>query len=362
MLRNSSLNRWLTALALAVGAHGGTAVLGTEVSFAERRSEIAAMSPADQQELLRKQERFLALPQEEQERLRKLQHAIDADPKADRLRLVLRNYHEWLKSLSPSERIELNERPPAERVAKIKQIVHRQEAARRHAQSVELLSRRDMNGILEWIEDIAWQHREKLVSEMSDRMRSWFEKENKERQRRLLLHMALDRARGGDGRKAMVNIGEADIQRLSQRLSEKPKAELAKRENLQEQRKLVGGWVFSSLIERSESGRSSRRGAPLPEADVAQFFERELSARKRDELMGLSPSKQREELRRMYWQRERGESTFRGGPGPRPDGKFGPRRGPGEGGPPRDGDRPRPEKPRNPGDDAPPDSSGEPEY
>ena len=81
---------------------------------------------------------------------------------------MLRNYHEWLKSLSPSERVELNELPPADRVAKIKQLVHRQEAARRHAQSVELLTRRNMSNILKWIEDIAWQHRDKLVSEMSE--------------------------------------------------------------------------------------------------------------------------------------------------------------------------------------------------
>jgi hypothetical protein len=323
-----------------------------------RRQEIAALSPADRQELLRKQERFAALPPEEQDRLRALEAAIEADPKSARLRQVLVGYHDWLKTLSFSERAELAELPPDERVERIKESLRRQEIRRQHEQRVELLTPRDMRSILNWIEDIAWRQRDDLIAAMSPRMRSWFDKENDDRKRRALLHVAFDRTRKSGGR-SRLDIREDDLERLAKRLSEPAQAELARQPDFDARRKLVRGWVFSSMIERSESGRSSRRSTPLPEADVAQFFE-ELSPRKRDELMSLPPNKAREELRRMYWQRDRDEPIFRPGPGgpgserrregPRGDGPWPEGRGP---------DAPRGEDPPPPG--PPPDAERDPQ-
>ena len=354
------------------GADETQAVATDDDDPAAQRRQIAALPPADRQELLRQQERFLALPTDEQERLRALQGAVDADPNAAHLRQTLVGYHEMLKTLSASERAKLAESPPAERVEAIESIVRRQQREREHRQRVELLTSRDMRNVVRWIEDLAWRERQRLIAEMSPGMRGWFDKQNEDRQRMALVHMALDRARrGGQNR---LDIRDQDLDRLATKLSERAQAEMAKQPDLQARRRLAGGWVFSSMVERWEGGRASRRSTPLPEADVAEFFENELSDRKRDELMNLPPSKAREELRRMYWHRERGESMFRGGPagpggprsdrprprggGPPPDGpSIGPRGGPARGdhGSPFDNARPpRPsDAPQRPADEPP---------
>jgi hypothetical protein len=300
-----------------------------------RRREIASLSPADQQELLRKHERFLALPEAEQERLRELQAAIDADPEGERLRQVLAGYHEWLKTLSTGQRSELAAKPPAERVKDIQRIMRHQEMQRRN----ELLTRHDKREVMRWIEDLVWQQRELLFAGMDKRRREWFEQRNEEDQRRALVFEAIERSRRSRGQERM-EIREEDIDKLAKKLSDRPREELAKQADLASKRGIVGGWVFSTWLERMDYGRGPRRPAPLPEADVAQFFENELPALKREELMSLPQSEAREQLRRMYFDRQERGPFFRdgrpgrggppGGPGDRPrgDGERPDRRGP----------------------------------
>jgi hypothetical protein len=323
-------------LGCVLGASTAAALRAEDL--ADRRLAIARMSPVDQQELLRKQERFLALPAEEQERLRQFQAVIDADPQASRLRSVLVGYHEWLKTLSPSERYGLAEMPPADRVERIKQIMRRQELERQR----ELLTSSDKREIVRWLEDIVWQHRDRLIKEMPPDARKRFLKESQEEQRRRLPYAAMRSRRDAPQRE---QVDEKDIERLSRQLSAKAKDELAKQPSLQEKRKLVGGWISTAMFDRSRFGRGSRRPSMPPEADLVRFFQEELPARDRDELMGLPSDEARERLVRLYWQRERGESMLRGGPrpdGPRRDGRpgegkgLGPRKGP----PGDQGDRP----------------------
>src|SRR4051812_11254490 len=69
---------WVRAFALAMGACAFLILLPGEVRGASRsedldarRAQVSRMQPSEQQDLLRRQERFLALPVEEQNRLRK---------------------------------------------------------------------------------------------------------------------------------------------------------------------------------------------------------------------------------------------------------------------------------------------------
>ncbi len=335
------------ALVVALGwlaADGATRAMAAD-DLVARRQRIASMSPVEQQELLDKYQRFSALPPDEQERLRELQAAIDADPKAERLREVLAAYHEWLKTLSPGERAELLEMSPTERVEQIAQRTRKQAFRRRLEESAEMLTRRDMNIIVHWIERILWQQRDTLVSQMSPRHRERFNREDEQSQRRHLVYFAIERARSSRG-KTRVDIRDEDIGYLSDRLSPQAREELGKRTDFEDRRNLIGRWVLSAMFERSDDGRSARRAELLPKADVAQFFDEELSAGKRDELMRKDPRDAREELRRMYWRGKRSESMFRGSPrgprggGPRPD-----RRGP---------DRFRPDGPRPAPHEGPP--------
>lgn len=318
----------LAIVIFAAADAGSLARAGDDL--ATRRATVASLSPADQQELLQKQERFQALPLEEQERLRSLQASIDADPHGARYRQILSGYHEWLKTLSPTERAELSELPPEQRIKRIKDIQRRQQHERDHAQRVELLTSRDMRAILSWMEDLVWANREKLLTELPKDRKKWIEKQNEKDQRRSLLYMTFERSRRGGGMRGMINVDSADFEKLSGKLTDKPKAELAKAQTVQEQRKVVAGWILTAMIEQSRFGRAARRGGSLPEADVADFVEHKLPPDQRDHVMSLPPNEAREQLRRLYWEHERGDSPFPGGPfGGRPDGKsFSPRKGP----------------------------------
>jgi hypothetical protein len=333
---------------LCSAAFLGAAGAANTETLADRRLAVARMSPADQQELLRKQQRFAALPAEEQERLRRFQAAIDADQHADRLRRVLVNYHEWLKTLSPSQRYALEGMAPARRIEEIKQVMQEQQSRRQR----ELLTSNDKREVVRWLEDIVWQHRKRLINEMSPEWRKRFLKESEEEQRRRLPYVAL-RSRRDDPQRERPQVDEQEIERLSKQLSAKARAELASQPNLQAKQKLVGGWISTAMFDRWRSGRgSSRRPSPPPEADLVRFFQEDLPARERDELMSLPSDEARERLLRLYWQRERGESMLRGGPGgPRSDGSRRDGRPPGDerfsprGGPPRK----HPEAPPGPG-------------
>ena len=147
-----------------------------------RRSQIASLQPAEQQELLRKQERFNALPVEEQDRLRSLQAALDADPNAERLHQVLIHFHEWLKTLTPSQRAELADLPPQQRVQAIQRLQKQQQMARDRTHRTELLSREDVRKIVRWAEAAAWTRREDLLAGLPPEQRKRFEKMDVSRQ------------------------------------------------------------------------------------------------------------------------------------------------------------------------------------
>ena len=240
---------------------------------------------------------------------------------------------------------ELSELPPEQRIKRIKDIQRRQQHERDHAQRVELLTSRDMRAILSWMEELVWANREKLLAELPKDRKKWIEKQSEKDQRRSLLYMTFERSRRGGGMRGMMSLDAADFERLNAKLSDKPKAELAKAHSVQDQRKVVAGWILTAMIEQSRFGRAARRGGSLPEADVADFVEHKLPPDQRDHVMSLPPNEAREQLRRLYWEHERGDSPFPGGPfGGRPDGKsFSPRKGSREG-----GDRDRGEKPAEP--------------
>ena len=297
-----------------LAASGGHVALAAD-DLAARRVEIAGMQPGEQQELLRKQERFASLSVEEQDRLRALQAAIDADPNGKRLHELLVHYHEWLKTLSPSQREELSELPPKERVQLIKKIQQQQHARQEQARAAQLLSKQDMLEIVRWTEDFAWKNRDRLLEHMPEKQRKNFDGADLSGQRRMLLFRALatERARRSGGGPPAFTIEQADIEELTAKLSEPARQELAGAGDLPARRRLVGGWI----------GMAGRRLGPLASEDLVQFLQNEVPIAERDRLLKLPREQMLEELRAMYFQRGRGEGDpLPGGPGfPRFEGK-----------------------------------------
>ncbi len=353
--RRSASRYFLSALlAGGVLAASGGRVAPAADDLAARRAEIAGMQPAEQQELLRKQERFASLSVEEQDRLRALQAAIDADPNGKRLHELLVSYHEWLKTLSPSQREELSELPPKERVQLIKRIQRQQHAGQEKARAAQLLSKQDMREILRWTEDFAWKNRDRLLEHMPEKQRKNFDKSDLSGQRRMLLFRALaaERARRSGGGPAAFTIEPADIDQLTAKLSEPARQELAQAGDLPAQRRLVGGWI-GMAAHRLEPWRAGRRLGPLASEDLVQFLQNEVPIAERDRLLKMPREQMLEELRGMYFQRGRGEGDpLPGGPGfPRFDGKSPDRW---KGGP-----RGKPARPLEPSE-APPQNQSEP--
>ncbi|HEY2893746.1 MAG TPA: hypothetical protein VGJ16_06025, partial [Pirellulales bacterium] len=198
----------MRSLPLAISACAFWASLPGEVrgdsrkdDIEQRREQVAHMQPSEQQDLLRRQERFLALPVEEQNRLRQLQAQLDADPNSERLNQTLLRYHEWLKTLTPAQRARLAELPPEERVAQIKRMRQQQHAARERTHQADLLTWQDMKQVLRWTEDFVWERRETVLQEMASELPQRYESWDPQRQKRYLLMRAVERARrqGGHG-------------------------------------------------------------------------------------------------------------------------------------------------------------------
>ena len=83
--------------------------------LAERRAAIVNLSPAEKQQLLKKQERFIRLPAEQQARIRRLYQDLQDDPRGEELRGVLVRYSAWLKTLTTFEQASLAECPTIRR-------------------------------------------------------------------------------------------------------------------------------------------------------------------------------------------------------------------------------------------------------
>jgi hypothetical protein len=307
----------------------------SEDEQAARRARIAGLDAGKQQELLRKQERFAALSTTEQQRLRDLQAQITSDPDSQKLLVALERYHEWLKTITTPQRAKLAELPAKQRVDQIEAI----QRERRDAQRLELLSRQDVREIGRWIDKLVERHRDELVAEIPGRYREWYDRQTDADAKRMALVFRLFGRPHGDEQQSKVS--EEDVKRLSEKLAEPARAELAKADSLEAQRRVVRGWVFASL-RRSSSWQRERRGNPVVGDELLQFLQTEVPPAERERLLKKPREEMMQELRRMYFERSGGpRRAFDGRPEGRGDGHR------------PDGDRrehfrrgPRPEEPR----------------
>jgi hypothetical protein len=301
-----------------------------------RRERIDRMEPSQQQELLRKYERFQEMPVEEQQRLRKLQAEIGADPHAERLHQVLERYHEWLKTITPSQRATLAELPPDERVKEIERVQRRQEDDQR----LEPLSRQDMREIRHWIDQLVEKHRKELVAGIPERFRKWFDQEKDPRRKQMALVYRMFGRSHDPAHESRVT--QEDIDRLAAKLSESARAEIEKAGSLEAQGKVVRGWIFASL-RRYDSWQSGRRANPVVGEELLQFLQNDVSPAERERLLKLPRDEMHRELRRMYFEHGRREGRFGSG-GSRGDRRTDPLGGSARSRNPRDSkDRPKAE-------------------
>ena len=105
LLDRALSDRWRPvawSLGMAILVVAGFVAAGE--SWADRRARIERMSPAEKDQLLRQQQRFLQLAPTEQLRLRSFATELEKAPDAAELRQVLDQYCQWLLTLPVLER------------------------------------------------------------------------------------------------------------------------------------------------------------------------------------------------------------------------------------------------------------------
>lgn len=301
-MRTSTIIGGLLAIALAATPP----LLRGEESLQDRIARIEAMSANEKAELAQKKKRFDELPVEEQERIRKLQAEIQERPDKEQLVSVMKNYHEWLKTLSANQRTTLRAKSEEERVDYIERIVaDQQKAAWRKL--AEQASPEDLETVFAWLTEFVRRHRDQLApGEVGQRLAAMDE----ERETLILIHlMYASRFPGA------VRPGREDVEKLIPLLSKAAETFYNETEDISRKVQLISIWARAAWWSKAFPNVTSEQ--------LATFFAK-LPAEERDRLEMLPPVERDAELRMLY---ARANFLRRGELGDRPWSGRGSRRG-----------------------------------
>jgi hypothetical protein len=326
--------------------------------LALRRQQIANLSLTEQQQLLRNQQRFDELSTADRERMRKLYADLQADPHRPELQKVLDRYYEWLKTLSPEHRAELEDMEAGARIKRIRELVtrEREEHNRRRPRfGGEPIPKEDLDALYKWFSDLVWQRRDDILAEMPESRRKQIAGLDESMQRKSLLFAAIQRNRADQ-----LPIEDADYERLLKKLSPETRDKLARAPSPQQKKRLARGWLGQAMMMRMGSHSMRRAMATISGDELQRFFEK-LPESDRSRLMGMPPDQMQQELKHLYFQRV----SRPDGPPPLdpPFGHRGPHgapehRRPDRGGPPDRGPPDREHRPGGPGFRPPPAHDG----
>ena len=368
--RRDRIDRLLTRVAIGlslVASHSFAPVRASE-SLDERRQRVAAMDPAQKEELRRKAEIFEQLEPEERERLREFEVALSSAPDEAELRATMETYTAWLAGLQPSQRAELKNLPPAERLARVKEYDRQ-----RRALAARVLGTEDLAAFDQWLAE--WV-RIKDVREALERNAglydptgalSRFAEDDADRPYALIFHTLMGNGpefgiprlmfsqrsmefhgfpRGDNPGGGPPHDGGSEmLDKLEESLSPAVETELRAAREERRAFELLQAWTWQAVTTKlgPRIREDMEKNAPSPE-EIRKFLAT-LPEHYRDSLSNLPPERLQEQLKWMMrfdggerWRGPRGP----GGPGGGPRGSGGPGgfgrgdRGPppfGEGGP-----------------------------
>ncbi len=132
-------------------------------SLAQRRQRIESMSQSEKSRLLRLEERFLALDQDQQRQLRQLHKTMGDARDAGQLCQIMHRYYEWLKTLPLYTRTELAGLDPADRLESVKKRLKDE-----HGQG---LGDKDSEALWTWMNRFAMLHERQLMEKLPESRR-----------------------------------------------------------------------------------------------------------------------------------------------------------------------------------------------
>ncbi len=260
--------------------------------LATRRERVAAMSPEGKEELRLALKRFEQLPADRRESLRRLHEQLAASPDAVPLAAIMDRYYAWLKTLPPYSRSGLAEMPAEKRVEWIKKRLQHQ-----RLRSAGRLGRKDYAALWKWMQELLEQRRPRILDTLSEPQRKRLAELSPPMRRRLLIGHMLHR--WGESGSAGPPIEEEDLEKLRRRLSPDARKRLES-VPVELQWKMAVGWLWQGF-RRPGTVRGGRPEVSKADDErLARFFEKELSPRQRDRLLGLPSEQMQRELHRLF--------------------------------------------------------------
>lgn len=327
---------WYASRRIGAAVLIGAALIGEGVWMAQardplaaQRKAVAALDDATKAELVERWERYRKLSPDEQQRLRDLHAAIDADADPGRLRATLASYQQWKSGLSPVQSAELLGLDASARLQRVRAIADEQTAA-----AARHLSDDDAKKIVAWLERQIDSVQDKLLDALPPDTRKRFESyDRRQRNWSLIMSLVSFRAAGGPpiGPK-LENLSPAALAELHDDLSPAAQRVWDSAKSPDERKQLLGDWIRQAVF-RSMPHREGY-GVRIDEDQLRNFVEHELTDAERARYSALPREEMNSQLRREYLRRKGlwKEPNFGDGPwgrGPYGRGSFG-SGGPGE--------------------------------
>ena len=278
----------LGLLPMLLAIDGGT--------YSENQARLSAMSAEQLEQLWRKKSSFDLLSPQEQDRLRRLDRAIHAEPNAEHLIQTLRDYQEWLSSFRSVEQANLQDMPIEKRIAEMKSLI-----SQNHLRDVGLtdatrLPREDFEAFSIWAKELGDRKKDEIAKLFSQLQRSSMGTRAGLRSPMTRLVMVI---RGTQEDKLDELLSEEDLAQLSKSLSTKA-AEILDNQKLKPDKvRLIAGWINASVVPR------------ISDAEKERIFNEVLSQDDRDEINRLGPIEGRQRLLQLFRQSRSGRGQLR---------------------------------------------------
>lgn len=256
--------------------------LGQATDSREIEKLVSALRPADREQLRQRQQQFVALDRDQQQKLRDTHQQICGGGSND-IYLTLHRYCAWLATLPEGERADLLELPPAARIEKIKQRQHEVTATPWNV----------VRTVAEWLGKYARDHDSELYRQLPADVRDRLDRMPQVRDQMRFFMLMREAGRLRD-RIQFPPADRVEIERLMSELPEESINQLSARIDFSDP-----AAVPRELLAIMDNNFRRRFGS-ASEAMLKRFYESDdLTPQQRDELDRLPPEEAKQQLQTM---------------------------------------------------------------
>ena len=261
----------------------------------DARKRISKMTKTEKDQLIRQRQRFAKMTSTERQRLRKLHKQISSHPDSKKLKRVMHRYYDWLKSLRSSTRAELRDLPKQKRIARIREIMRKQELDRFQRLANDQLPKSDLDWIFKWVQQYVKRHQDELMRRWAGdfRTKQRMKRVPPERRTRVLIMFMMrnwNRSKGN----VRLRLNLREVEEIRDKLSAEAIRRLDEYDSMpMRQRAMIQRWIRAAIVSRMVPYPSRR--------DLQKFYLSELNDGDRERLDSLQPDRMGRELRRLYY-------------------------------------------------------------